>query len=181
MNPWRTRDRQTVFSQPPWLVVEQHTVELPDGRVINNWPWVIAPDYVNVVVETESGTFLCMRQTKYAIEGTTLAVVGGYLNQGEDPLEAAKRELMEETGYVAEEWITLGHYRVDPNRGMAVGHLYLARQARAVGKIESDDLEEQEIIYLSRVELEAALNRGEFKILAWAAAVGFALQRLDSG
>jgi ADP-ribose pyrophosphatase len=178
MKQWKTLDRQTIYSQPPWLEMELHQVELPDGKVIPDWPWIKTPDYINVVAFTVEGMCLCFRQTKYGITGDTLAIIGGYLKPGEDPLDAAKRELREETGYEAEEWTSLGHYLVDPNRGVATGHLYLARGAALVTTPDSDDLEEQELIYLSRSELEAALANGEFKVLAWAAAVAFALRCL---
>ncbi|MBN2148446.1 MAG: NUDIX hydrolase [Anaerolineales bacterium] len=173
---WETLARQVVFDQSPWLVVEQHTVRLPDGRSIPNWPWVITPDYINVVVLTESGLYLCFRQHKYGVPAPMLALVGGYIKPGEEPLAAAQRELREETGYAAEDWVELGHFLVDPNRGMATGHLYLARQARQVCAPDSDDLEEQEVVMLSRSELEQALSAGEFKILAWATAVALALR-----
>jgi hypothetical protein len=68
---------------------------------------------------------------------------------------------------------------VDPNRGVAMGYLFLARHARQVSEIDSDDLEEQEMLFLSREELEVALSEGKFKILAWAAAVAFALLHLQ--
>ncbi len=178
MKPWKTLHKRTIYDQPPWLVVELHQVELPDGRAIPDWPWIKTPNYVNVVAFTEQGKCLCFRQTKYGIEGDTLAIIGGYLTPGEAPLAAAQRELREETGYEAEEWVDLGHYLVDPNRGVATGHLYLARRASPVTAPDSDDLEEQELIQLSREELEEALARGEFKVLAWAAAVAFALRRL---
>ena len=178
MKRWKTHSRRVVLEQRPWLVVEQHSVELPDGRVIPDWPWVITPDYVNVVVRMEDGKFLCYRQRKYGLETPTLGIVGGYLADGEDPLAAGKRELREETGCEAPEWIDLGHYRVDPNRGVAFGNLYLALGARQVCKPIIDDLEELEIVMLSRPELEQALAKGEIKVLAWAAAVSFALRHL---
>ncbi len=178
MRSWKTRQRRLIFHQPPWLSVEQHTVELPDGRVIDDWPWVITPDYINVVVQMEDGSFLCFRQTKYAVEGPTLALVGGYLEPGEAALAAAQREVREETGCEAAEWIDLGRYRVDANRGAGIGHLFLARGARRVAEPAADDLEEQQIIFLSRAQLEAAVMAGEFRVLAWAAAAAFALARL---
>ena len=178
MKSWKTKARQTILDEKPWLTVENHTVELPDGRLIPNWPWVITPDYVNMVVVTEDERFLCFRQVKYGIKGVTLAVVGGYVKEGEDPLEAAKRELLEETGYEAPNWFSLGSYLVDPNRGIATGHLFLAREARYVKTPIVDDLEEQELLLLTREEIESALERGEIKILAWAATVAFALRHL---
>ena len=178
MRPWKTKARKTVLDERPWLTVEYHTVELPDGGCIPNWPWIITPDYVNVVAVTEDGHFICFRQVKYGIEGITLGLIGGYVNEGEEPLAAAQRELLEETGYEAPDWLSLGSYLVDPNRGIANGHLFLARQARYVTPRHADDLEEQELLLLTRAELETALYNGEFKVLAWAAAVGFALRHL---
>ena len=178
MQAWKTLSRRTILNHSKWLTVENHTVELPNGRVIDDWPWVITPDYVNVVAITDDGKFPIFRQTKYGVDGTTLATVGGYIEPGEEPLITAQRELREETGHAARAWIQLGHYRVDANRGAGMAHLYLARGARHVADIHADDLEEQQLLYLTRAEIEAALTAGEFKVLAWATNVALALLHL---
>lgn len=178
MKPWKTVSRRTVLDYGRFLVVENHAIELPNGQVINDWPWLITPDYVNVAAVTLDGRFICFRQTKYAAGGVTLAVVGGYLEPGEEPLAAARRELLEETGYLAPEWISLGQYAVDGNRGAGTAHLFLARQAHPVAEVTADDLEEQKLLLLSRAEVETALAAGEFKVLAWATALALALQHL---
>jgi 8-oxo-dGTP pyrophosphatase MutT (NUDIX family) len=176
---WKTLSRSTVYLQPPWLEVEECLVETPDGQQIERWPWVTTPNYVNILPEIRPGIFLLFRQTKYGLDGLTLALVGGYIQPTEAPQIAAQRELLEETGCRADTWINLGHYLVDPNRGVATGHLYLARQVHPAGqRPPSDDLEAQERVELSQAELEDALDRGEIKVLAWAAAVAFALRLL---
>ncbi len=76
MKPWKTKARKTVLDNQPWLTVEHHTVELPDGRLIPNWPWIITPDYINVVAVTEDEHFICFRQVKYGIEGTNISRCG---------------------------------------------------------------------------------------------------------
>lgn len=179
MKTWKTLARRTLLDQSKFLTVEEHTVELPDGRIISDWPWVRTPDYINVVVLTDDRQFICFRQTKYAVAGISLAPVGGYLEPGEDPLAGAQRELMEETGYAAPQWIELGHYAVDGNRGMGVANLYLALGARRVAEVHADDLEEQEMVLLSRAQIETALADHSFKLLPWAAVVALALLRLD--
>jgi ADP-ribose pyrophosphatase len=175
LRPWKTLSRQTILDHSKYLRVEEHVVELPDGQVIEHWPWIITPDFVNVVTITAAGEFLCFRQTKYGVEGTSLSVVGGYIDPGEDPLTAAKRELLEETGHEATEWIELGSYRVGASRGIAMAHFYLAIGARQVAAPIADDLEEQILLHLSRTEVEVALSQGEFQVLPWAASVALAL------
>ncbi|MEZ4729379.1 MAG: NUDIX hydrolase [Caldilineaceae bacterium] len=179
MEAWKTLARSPVWRSGDgrFLQVEHHTVQLPHGHTIEAWPWVITPDYVIVVAVTTAGEFLCFRQTKYAVAGVSLATVGGYLEPGEDALVAAQRELLEETGYQAPQWTALGQYAVDGNRGCGTAHLFLARNAVWVQPIHADDLEEQTLLLLTRADVEAALQAGDFKVLAWATAVALALLR----
>ncbi|MFT5124588.1 MAG: ADP-ribose pyrophosphatase [Candidatus Omnitrophota bacterium] len=179
MKPWKTNRRRDLLDCGKFLRVEEHEVELPDGTIIPDWPWVISPDFINVVAITPEHAYLFFRQTKYAIEGTALAPVGGYLEPGEDPLETAKRELQEETGYQSDDWTSLGAFPADANRGCGTGHFYLARDCRYVGGEVQDDLEEQELLLLSRAEVEAALDQGEIKVMSWVACVAMGLRKVS--
>lgn len=178
MQAWHTKSKRVILDYSKFLKVEQHEVVLPDGQVIPDWPWVIAPDYVNVAAVTADGQFLAFKQTKYSVEGVTLAPVGGYLEPGEDPLEAGKRELLEETGYQADTWQSLGMYASDGNRGVGRAHLYLATNAVRVTEPDADDLEEQQMLLLSPDDVMTALNNNEFKVLAWATIMSMALLKL---
>ncbi len=175
---WKTRARRQVLDRGKWLRVELHEVELPDGQVIPDWPWIVTPDYINVLPITESGDVLLFRQMKYALDDTVLAPVGGLIEPGEDPLAAAKRELLEETGCEAPDWTFMGKCQVDVNRGYATGHMYLAKGARRVADPTGGDLEEQEIVTLSQAEVEQRLLNGEFQALPWVAVVAMALLHL---
>jgi ADP-ribose pyrophosphatase len=179
LRSWQTLSREVILQHNKFLTVENHVVKLPDGRVIPDWAWLVLPDATIVLAQTAEEKFLCFRQTKYALEGTCLAPVGGMLEPDELPLEGAKRELLEETGYAAAEWVNLGGYILDPNRGVATIHLFLALDARQVAQPIVDDLEDQVFLMLSRSEIELALSAGEFKILPWAATVSMALNYLN--
>lgn len=178
LKPWKTLSRRIILEHSSFLTVESHTVQLPDGQVISDWPWIITPDAAIVLAATPDHRFICFSQTKYAIEGTSLAPVGGMLRTDELPIDAAKRELLEETGYESSNWVNLGSYRVGPNRGIAMMHLFLALDAEQVAKPNSDDLEDQHLLYLNKPEIEAALEAGEFKVLAWTAVVALALHHV---
>jgi ADP-ribose pyrophosphatase len=167
-----------ILDRGPRLRVEAHEVRLPDGRVVPDWPWVATRDYVIVLARTGEGKFLLFRQPKYGVDGLSLAPVGGYIEDNEPPLEAARRELLEETGCQAEDWTLLGSFRVDGNHGAGTAHLFLADGATIVQTPDSDDVEEQEWLWFSRDELKAALLGGEFKVLAWSATVALALLKL---
>ncbi len=169
----KTHQRQLILDYGKFLKVEQHTVELDNGHVIPDWTWVITPDFVNVVLITPDDRFVLFRQSKYAIEGDSLAPVGGYIEPGEDPLEAAKREAFEETGYQSDEWYALGTFIVDANRGCGQAHFFLAKNAYVAGEPHADDLEPQEIVLLTRQQVQQSLQ--EFKVLPWVAVMTLVL------
>lgn len=179
LRPWNTLSRKTAYEPNRFLRVETHRVGLPDGRVIEDWAWITVPEYAVILARTGAGKFLCFRQVKYAVPEPSLAPPGGYLEPGEAPLAAAQRELQEETGFVSDEWHPLGSYVVDSNRGAGKAHLFLALNAREVGGKTSDDMEEQELLHLTRNDLEQALDQGKIPVLGFAALLGIGLRRLD--
>jgi ADP-ribose pyrophosphatase len=179
MRAWKTVSRKPILDYGRHLQVEEHRVELPDGRVIPDWPWLEMPDYVSIAALTREGKFLCFRQTKYAVEGVSLAVPGGYLEEGEDPAVGAPRELLEETGYRSGKWIYFGGYSVDGNRGAGRAHFYLALECERSAAPAADDLETQELHELTRAEVEAALEQGDFKSISWLTAILLGLRFLE--
>lgn len=180
LRPWKTLERRLVHDHGKFLKVENHVIELPDGRIIKDWAWLDIPNAAIVLARTRDGKFLCFRQTKYAVQGITYAPVGGMIEPGEEPLTAAIRELLEETGYTAAIWKPLGSYVLDPNRGIATMHLFLALDAEETAQPIPDDLEDQELLLLSQAEIQHVLEQGDFKVVSWAATVALALNYINS-
>jgi ADP-ribose pyrophosphatase len=179
IKPWKTLAREMVLDFSRFLAVERHTIELPNGRIIEDWPWVISPPYVDVLPVLEDGRVLVMRQFKYGIGEVSLSTMGGMIDPGETPEQAARREMYEEMGCEAREMVFLGRFVADANRCAGIAHLYLALDARQVAKPNSGDLEDQEIIAMSREQLREAFINGEFQMLSWSTAVGLGLAHLD--
>jgi ADP-ribose pyrophosphatase YjhB (NUDIX family) len=99
--PWsneRTISVKTI-GETKFARCDVHTVRSEDGKsIIDDWLFMEEMDAVNVAVVTENGNFVVFEQGKYAIPGSTLSPVGGFVNAGEAPWESAKREVMEELG-----------------------------------------------------------------------------------
>lgn len=128
-------------------------IELPDGR--NSMREVVThPGGVCVACRNEKGEFLLVEQFRYAFKTEILEFPAGKLEPGEDPLEAAKRELIEEVGYEADIIIPFG--QVYPSVGYLseIIHLYYAPQAHHVGQ----KLDDQEFLNVKTYSLEE-LNR----------------------
>lgn len=90
---------KTTLGQTPFARCDVHSVRSEDGKsVINDWIFMEERDAVNVAVQTADGKFAVFRQHKYAIPGETLSPVGGFIDDGETPFEAARREVLEELG-----------------------------------------------------------------------------------
>jgi ADP-ribose pyrophosphatase len=150
-------------------------VALPNGRVIDEFLSVKTRDFAMVVAFTADGRIVMERSYKHGVRRVALSLPAGYLEPGEDPVAAAKRELLEETGYAADDWKPIGRWTVDGNYGVCMEHAFVARGARKVGEPAHDDLEEIAIELHSREEVIEALRSGDIAQLSSAAALGVAL------
>ena len=116
---------------------------------------------MNVVALTEDRKVVLVRQFRHGIESLTLEIPGGAVDPGDpSPLAAAKRELREETGYVARHWKRLGV--VDPNPAIQTNSCwtFLAEGARLAGAADPDPGEELEVVLVPEKSLESLARRG---------------------
>lgn len=158
------------------MEVGDERVGLPDGREVDGFLWIRTRDFVAMVAVTEGDDVILVRAYKHGARTVSLAVPAGYVEDGEEPLAAAKRELREETGYVSDQWTSLGSYVVDGNYGVATEHIFLAHAARKETEPASGDLEEMEVVAVPLAEIAEFLRRGEVVQLSSAAALALALR-----
>ena len=95
---WRVIESEYLFRRP-WLTARRDKVELPDGRIHPEFYVLEYPDWVNVIATTVDGQFVMERQYRHALGKTCYEMPCGVVEQGEELLAAAKRELQEETGF----------------------------------------------------------------------------------
>ena len=133
----------------PWLTARKDVVRLPDGR-INPEYWILEyPDWVNVIAITKEGLMVMERQYRHGLGKTCFELPCGVIEEGETPLEAAKRELLEETGYAGgswQEWMTLSP---NPSTSTNLTHSFLAV---GVEKVAGQHLDATEDIVVSLQE-----------------------------
>ncbi|MCP3918516.1 MAG: NUDIX hydrolase [bacterium] len=118
-------------------------------------------DWVNVVALTPTGRYVFVRQYRFGTEQLTLEIPGGVIDPGEAPLACAKRELREETGYEASEWVDLGSVHPNPAFQDNRCHHFLARGAEPSSAQELDPGEDIDVVTLDEDELGAAMRGGE--------------------
>jgi ADP-ribose pyrophosphatase len=175
--PWKVVERRDVFSLAPWINVAIETVILPDGRRIDDYVQVQVANFVIIFAETTDTRIVCLRQYRHAPRGPSLELVAGRIDEGEDPLTAAKRELLEEAGYESAHWEPAGKFIVSPTQGVGTGYVFRARNAVLRQAPDSGDLEESAIVLLDREALVDALFAGEVIAGSHIAAMAFTLLR----
>lgn len=151
-------DRRTLL-QHPLFRVEGWAVPRRDGghtQVVRmcSTPWV------NVVPLTEDGHLVLVRQHRYGIEADTLEIPGGVAEAGEDPMAAAARELLEETGYGGGHWEPLGWVWSNPAIMDNRTWMYLARGVRLVGQQDLDPTEDVTVELVPVARLPELLDSG---------------------
>lgn len=179
MKPWKTLKSELLLDRSPWLTVSVEHVQLPNGHEITDFHRIDMPDWAQVFAVTEDHHVVMIEHYKHGPRMDSLDLPAGYLDPGEDPATAARRELREETGLEADNWRYLGAYFIDGNRGCGASHLFLATGARQVAP---PNLEASEIITPLRLtldEVRAAFLNGRITNLATIASVGLALTVLE--
>jgi ADP-ribose pyrophosphatase len=171
---WQVLTTRTIYSAPPWVTLSLQQVRLPDGHVVLDYHQLQLPEYTVIFAETTDGRVIVERQYKHGVGAVTLMLPAGLVESGEAPLTAAQRELLEETGYTAEGWVSLGSFVPNANYGCGKAHFFRAHHARRVAKPASGDLEEMEILLMPVSELIDALARGQIHVTSVAAAIAMA-------
>ncbi len=180
MKPWHILTSTALLDRLPWLRVWQDHVRLPNGVEIPDFYRIEMPDWVQIFALTADERVPMVEHYKHGGGMTSLELPAGYIESGETPEEAARRELHEETGSEASNWRYLGRYFLDGNRGCGTSHIYLARDARQVAAPHLDTGEIMQLRWFTLDEVRAAWLGGDIHNLGILAGVGLALGTLEA-
>jgi 8-oxo-dGTP pyrophosphatase MutT (NUDIX family) len=152
-NPWKTLSSKTIYDNP-WISVREDQIINPAGKngiygVVN-----FKNKAIGIVPVDEEGNIYLVGQFRYTLNEYSWEIPEGGGPQGEEPLETAKRELQEETGYTATEWTDLGRIHTSNSVTDEEGFLFMARRLQAGPSAP----EETEALHVKKVSLAEAVE-----------------------
>ena len=163
-----------------WIDFKKSAFRFPDGRVYEPFYTYTKRDYAVIAATDTDGNYICVRQFRQGIERVTTEFPAGGLEKHEllsaaDPVEAAlaaaKRELLEEAGYVSDEWEHILTIPANPTISDNYAYLFKAANCRKVSGQSLDDTEYLREILVTPARLEQLIREGDFvqadHIVAW--------------
>ena len=147
--------------QDKWLTVRADRCLTAGGVLIDPYYIIERPDWVQVVAFDSKDKILVVRQYRHGEGRSSVEVPGGIIEQDETPLEAARRELLEETGCVAERFEHLVSLNPNPAEQDNTMHGFMAFGARIEHTPDMDETENIESEFMEVHELLRLIDQGE--------------------
>ncbi len=147
----KTKEKHLITNQ--WIDFRESEWRFPDGVELGPFYTYSRVDFVVIVARCEDGRFLTVNQFRQGIGEVTCEFPAGGIEDGETPLEAARRELAEETGYVSDEWRPVA--RIPANATMAdnYANIFYAGNCRKVQGQSLDSTEFVDVVLMEREQL----------------------------
>ena len=159
--PWKVVKSENILRLGQWLSVRQECVELPSGVQIPTWFILEFPDWINVIAITKDGQMVMEDQYRHALGETHYELVAGVVDEGETPLQAAQRELSEETGYEGGTWQLYMDLSPNPTNHNNHCYTFLATGVEKKRAQHQEPTEDIHVDVLSKEQVYEMLQDGE--------------------
>ena len=157
---WDIRKSEYVY-RSPWLTVRKDAVHTDKGVDIDDFYVLEYPTWVNVVAITADGHYIIERQYRHGIQQEVYEICAGTCEENEAPIDAAKRELLEETGFGGGKWSLIGKYAPNPNSMTNWCYSYLAEGVTKMQESQQEPTENITVLQIEEKELLEMMKDGK--------------------
>ncbi|HIY46654.1 MAG TPA: NUDIX hydrolase [Candidatus Alistipes faecigallinarum] len=155
---WRVLHSE-YLARKPWFTVRHESLALPDGRTIPDYYVFEYPEWVNITAIDREGRFVMIDQYRHGLGETSYEIPAGVVEPSDASLlDAARRELREETGYGGGEWRLLTSISANPATQNNLTHCFLATGVERIGEQQLDATEDIRVHLFSRDEVRELLR-----------------------
>lgn len=176
LRPWKIRSSKYVFNDA-WLKIRADSCETAEGVIIEPFYIYEPADWVHVVAFDSSDNVLVTRQYRHGSKCVELEIPCGCVEKDENPELAMRRELLEETGCIADQYQAMPVCSPNPARYSSNVFPFIALNTRKVAEQKLDSSEAIEFEFISVDTLLASIDKGEFRHPLHVASVFFALRK----
>lgn len=159
---WKVLESEYLFRRP-WLTARRDKVMLPNGVVHPEYYVLEYPTWVNVIAVTPDGEFVMVEQYRHGLGVTLTELCAGVAEPGEEPEQAARRELLEETGYSGGTWRLLTVTSANPGSFNNLSYSFVAEGVVKTQAQHLDETEDVSVKLLSRKEVARLIESDELK------------------
>ena len=156
--PWKVLTSE-YLARRPWFTVRHERLELPDGQRVPDYYVFEYPEWVNITAIDREGRFVMIDQYRHGLGETSYEIPAGVVEPSDASLlDAARRELREETGYGGGEWRLLTSISANPATQNNLTHCFLATGVERIGEQQLDATEDIRVHLFSRDEVRELLR-----------------------
>lgn len=171
-NKWRLVNSQIVFDTP-YLVIKDNDYLLPNSKKAEHFYQLVRNNYVLVIVQNDQGEILIEKQYRWGVDDFVYELPAGWINESEDSVDAAKREVVEETGYIVRDVVKLG--KIYPQPGFCTMHAIIFKAEIESQKTATPEFDEEdtEMEFMSLEKIKSLVKDGTIRDMGLIAALSF--------